>query len=57
MAWMNKQVKALLSTLTAIKEDLDAIKENTTPATPETPDAGGGSDGGGGADAGAGGES
>lgn len=39
MAWMNKQVKALLTTLTAIKEDLDAIKENTTPATPETPDA------------------
>ena len=38
MAWMNKQVKALLTTLTAIKEDLDAIKENTTPATPDTPD-------------------
>lgn len=55
MAWMNKQVKALLTTLTAIKEDLDAIKENTTPATPETPDAGGGGEGGGGADAGAGG--
>lgn len=53
MAWMNKQVKALLTTLTAIKEDLDAIKENTTPATPETPDAGGG----GGSDAGGGGES
>lgn len=37
MAWMNKQVKALLTTLTAIKEDLDAIKENTAPADDETP--------------------
>ena len=39
MAWMNKQVKALLDIIEDIKEDLDAIKTNTTPADDTTPDA------------------
>ena len=40
MAWMHKQVKALIDLIEDIKDDLDAIKTNTTPSddtTPETP--------------------
>lgn len=38
MAWMHKQVKALIDLIEDIKDDLDAIKTNTTPAVDTTPD-------------------